>query len=584
MATASANQEPTPADGLSRWAWFLALLGQFLFVFAVLALTGPGRIDITDGQVRYEVARGLIDWHDVEVHDSRVWFAVFPGRDDKRFTDYRLPQSLLGAVAIWLANLTEGSEQDHPALILPTAADRSAGAANPDEFPKGLGVEGRRQFIFVLTSAFAGACLAIGYSICFRPMGLSARVALPWASAGIFCTPNWFYATSTFDDILGATVLVLMAVTGLKARKHGCLFWTLSTGLLAGLAFHCKQPLGAFVLVGMVLVITPGEPLRGQLSRVVVVLVGFATMLGLYVLYQHYRYPMGLAVAKAPYDKDYVEHYTKSVTATLRNLLHLAISPSAGVFWYCPTLLLTLAGLAAYYRKEKMLVIAIIASSLVVVVFIATLTYFKGDPAWGPRYLTPIFALFWLFAPSGAPGLGRRLTAFVLTAGIMVQLLAVSVDPHRLYFERGLPSAFYFYKPWLYMNAQISHLVNRPREILEIAVDSTTAEAFSPSPSPTYGFLVMEDVRGRMPKDLPSPGAIVLHYHILNSYRPWWCSQRYLPPSERPVNIASTVTLLLGLGMLGLAMQCLVLRKPGIVGTTDAYPPGTRPLTPFDSA
>ncbi len=53
----------------------------FPFVFAVAALSGPGRIDIVDGQARFEAARSLIETGDSTVRDARVWFGVFPGRE-----------------------------------------------------------------------------------------------------------------------------------------------------------------------------------------------------------------------------------------------------------------------------------------------------------------------------------------------------------------------------------------------------------------------------------------------------------------------------------------------------------------------
>ena len=37
----------------------------------------------------------------------------------------------------------------------------------------------------------------------FRRVGLAPGAALLWALGGVFCTPSWFYGTSTFDDILG---------------------------------------------------------------------------------------------------------------------------------------------------------------------------------------------------------------------------------------------------------------------------------------------------------------------------------------------------------------------------------------------
>ena len=61
--------------------WWIAEAGLFLTVFAVVALSGPGPIDIVDGQTRYEVARSLVEHGDlVDPGIPNVWFGVFPGR------------------------------------------------------------------------------------------------------------------------------------------------------------------------------------------------------------------------------------------------------------------------------------------------------------------------------------------------------------------------------------------------------------------------------------------------------------------------------------------------------------------------
>ena len=62
-----------------------ALIGLFLAVFAVLALSGPGRLDVVDGHTRYAVARSLVDYGDSVVRDPEAHFAVFPGRNGDRY-------------------------------------------------------------------------------------------------------------------------------------------------------------------------------------------------------------------------------------------------------------------------------------------------------------------------------------------------------------------------------------------------------------------------------------------------------------------------------------------------------------------
>src|SRR5438477_405234 len=140
--------------------WAVVLAGEFVFVFAAVALTGPGRIDIVDGQTRYEVARSLVERGDSAVRDPEVRFWVFPGRAGRRYTPYRFPQSVLGAGAIGLADAT------------------------------GPVSEGRRHFFFTLTSALVCALLAVGYALWFRGVGLAPGAALLWSLGGVFCTPS----------------------------------------------------------------------------------------------------------------------------------------------------------------------------------------------------------------------------------------------------------------------------------------------------------------------------------------------------------------------------------------------------------
>ncbi len=198
--------------------WWIAQAGLFLTVFATVALSGPGRIDIVDGQTRYEVARSLIEHGDLVIRAPNVWYAVFPGRDGQRYTKYRFPQSALGVIAILTADYS--------------------GPVN----------EGRRHFYFTMISAVASAALAVTYAGFFRHLGHGPQASLLWAAGGVFCTPSWFYGTSTFDDILGSTAVVLAVATALASRRHHPWAGAIVAGLAIGFAFNCKEPLGIFVL------------------------------------------------------------------------------------------------------------------------------------------------------------------------------------------------------------------------------------------------------------------------------------------------------------------------------------------------
>src|SRR5262245_5073743 len=169
-----------------RWRWGLALAGLFLFVLAVSVLSAPGRVDTIDAQNRYFVAQSLYERGDAairehqqyDVFEDRFDFLVVEGRDGFKYSTYRLPHSALGAVAIAVADRTD------------------------------VAYETRRHFFFSLINCVTAALLAVGYALWFRQQGLSRLASVGWALAGIFCTPSWFFGTSSYDDLLGVPAVI----------------------------------------------------------------------------------------------------------------------------------------------------------------------------------------------------------------------------------------------------------------------------------------------------------------------------------------------------------------------------------------
>jgi hypothetical protein len=498
----------------------------------VVALSGPGRIDVVDGQTRYEVARSLVDHGDLVIRDPNVRFAVFPGRDGQLHSKYRFPQSAAGVTAIVLADGT------------------------------GPVREPRRHFFFSLIGAVACGVLASTYTLWFRHLGHGPGASLFWSTAGILCTPSWFYGTSSFDDILGTAAVVLAVAVAVGTRRRSPWWGAAAAGLVLGLAFNCKEPLGAYLPVVLAGCYDPRRRFREQVGRMAVALAGLALGVAAYWAYDRYKFPPGTTAAHA----ELLEHYAPTFGGDpLAAWLGLTLSPGAGALWYCPTLLLSLAGLATWYRADKWFVWSVVAASVVLTAFVCTLTFFAGDPAWGPRYLTPVFAVLWLFTPAGVRRMRPGVAPVLLALGALVQLAALSVDPHRLYVEREMPAAFYLDNPWIYFRTPFAHLVNRPREIREIlAHDQPPATAFTPAPAPTFAFPILNEVKG-------GPEA-VRRYHVLNSFRPWWISQRYLPPDDRPVDLAASGVALASVALAGLALLGIACRA--LRGAKAANQPG----------
>ncbi len=566
---AACGDDPAPAAAPSphraRGWWGAALAGQFVFVFGVVALSGPGRIDIVDGQTRYEVARSLADHGDSRIRDKEAWFRVYPGRNGDRYTPYRFPQSGLGVLAIF-------------------AADMSGEVSEP-----------RRHFFFVLIGAAAAGLLAVTYSVWFRGLGLRQGASLAWGAAGIFCTPSWYYSTSTFDDLLGAVTVVLAVAIAFLGRERRPVLAAAVAGLLMGWAVNCKEPLGLFILPVLGALYVPGLPVRRFLLPAGLVLAG--TLLGVvaYKAYDVYKFPPGTADPSADYAKLYGAMWTAD---PLPGVVGLTVSPSAGLVWYCPPFLLALVGWAAWRQWRLVFCKAVGLASLLFGLFLCFLTFFKGEPCWGPRYLTPVFALWWVFVPAAAGRVGPLVMRVLLGAGVVVQLLGLTVDPQRLLLEKAVPFNYYVEDPWLQLRPEVSHLLQRPGEIRAILTRAHRAPQYSPAPCPTHatrvpppGAAALTSVFGQAAS--PSPDgplaafatlkvATPVHfaleykdaaqrYHVFASFRPWWLSQCYLASGERPVDLLRTLYLLLGLSALGLGLMCIAARL--CAGGTGVRPP-----------
>jgi hypothetical protein len=320
--------------------------------------------------------------------------------------------------------------------------------------------------------------------------------------------------------------------------------------LLFGLAFNVKQPLGVFVLPAIVALDPPEVPRKERLTTLLLIGGGLAIGIAAYLAYDLYKFPPGTKALHAELLKKYLLPYPGHFWWGLAALI---ISPAAGIVWYCPPFLLAVEGLRRRLASDRRVALALVGSGLIFFLFIASLSFFKGDPGWGPRYLTPLYAVLWLFAPDGAARLRRRETAALLTLGLVVQLLALSVDPERLHFERRLPSTFGSLFPILYFDARMAGLLNRPREIANLwQLRHERFERFSWSDPATAGPRLVTG--GEL-------GSNAVHlFGRFNTFRPWWISHWSMPASERPISIWSGIAVLALFLMAGVACLVPILR------------------------
>ncbi len=473
---------PDPLDP-RRSAWRLNLLGLGLFVFALAALSGPGRIDIEDGQDRFEAGLNLLEHGEPSIRDPRAVWHRFPGRGGHDFTYYRFPGEFVAAASIVVADLWSTDEA-------------------------------WRHFVFSFNGAVTAALLAVLFATWFRKQG--SQHPLLWALAGIVCTPCWYYSATTFDDLLGTLFVVLAIVAADRSKQNP--WWLLVSSLAIAMSLNCKQPLAAVLLPALAFADRPGSY---RILRAGVLCCGFVAGYAAYVGYETWKFP---PAEKAKHAEIMAEWgLTIFSGQPLQAVLDYIAGPSSGTLWYAPAILL---GVVGAMTLRPRLVISVALAIVAIAGFFALLTFYKGGVCWGPRYLTPLFGLLWLFAPLGACQLGPPTTALLLTLGFAVQVLGLALVPERLYVEQKVPSGFYTVDPWLYLEPAIGHIVNRPREIVDAATAPPSPE-FTPGPTPTYTMPVFDPPFYDGPKGI----AGVRRYTLLNDFRPWWVT---LPQADPP--------------------------------------------------
>jgi hypothetical protein len=500
-------------------SWRLEI-GVFLLVGAAYGLSGPGRIDIIDGQWRYEVAANLVSVGLPIVRDPALGTAL-PGLYGFRYSSYNAGASVTALPFVWLGDL----------------------APDPDGE--------MRRFLFSFTSGIFGAMTAAILFRFYQELGVSPGMALRWTAVSAFATLLWPVAASTFDQVQHAFLVLLAVLLGHLGAKRSSALTIASGGLAAGLLLNFQESYA--LLVPALALSTLGVP-RGTVERrrpwagYLLFLAAAGIGLALWLKYNSIRFGNPFFFTGKLFPKG---HPAAGLFGNpLAGLLSLLISPGKSIFLYSPPLLLGLLGIASLRRREPALALTIVAVSLVQLGFVSSLRFFGSDWAWGPRYLVvtlPLWALAFPFVERAT--IRRTVAGTVVALGLVVQLLALSIDHQRFFFERALPAFFWARDPWSYFKH--SALLARPGEIAVTLRDGVpkTARWFAPGP---YPHLVTYAIFGNA-QSVPAP-LWMRHFQVFYVPRPWLLWMLALPPDRRPVNPLPVAVGTLGLGLLGAAL------------------------------
>src|SRR5581483_6712599 len=550
----------------SRRSTVWTTLGIGLIVFSIYVLSGPGRIDIIDGQLRYEVSANLVQNGRPELRDkfitSNAMLAV-RGKDGAFYSFYCIAGSVFAAPFVWLGGLL-GS-------------------------PEGEG----QRFLFSLSSGLFGALAACVLYIFYIDLGVSKKRALMWCFVSAFATLLWPTSTSTFDNaqhsffslfaiylgyrsaikksiglsiIAGVVAGILINyqeyfVLLIPALALSCLTWqgrkiddddagkssaTKSRTKSSGLDFNdVARGIGSVVSAIRKLAFGDGEYAMAR-RRYLAYACGAWSGAVVFFFYNYMRF--GSIFNSGKFDIIAQGHpvFFGSFFIGLPGLL---VSPGKSIFLYSPPIILGLIGIRRLWRVAPQVGLSVATTSFVLLMFLSKISFFGGDWCWGPRYLVillPLWALAFPFLPKG--NIVRVLAITIVVIGFAVQVMALSVDHYRFFLENDLPGHFWADEPGFYMRK--SALFARAGEMMSLS-QGVPRSALQFTQTPYEGTLTY-CIFGVRPINGLRLSQWIKQYQVFYLPRPWPLWMREIDPEQRPINLEAWVIammLMLGIGV-----------------------------------
>lgn len=427
----------------------LVALGLFVLIASAYAISGPGRIDMIDGQYRYDVTRNIVQNGSPIITDTALPPTPI-GRDGRHYFLGPAPS----IVALPLVAIGNAVDSERPPLL---------------------------EFMFSFTSALIAAFGSVLLYAIYGLLGVARRRAVGWTLVAAFATLTWPLATSVFDQAQQGTALLLAVWAGIRAARDNRIALAVLAGFAASVLISYQEVYIATVPAIALACRAEGESLRGYICtrRLLGFGVGFAVGIGALVAFNYWRFGSFSAIAPNSGTS------FPLIGNPLVGAAALLVSPGKSILLFSPPILLAAAGARGLLRERRTAAIAIFAIVASHFAIISCVSFFGGDWAWGPRYLVVTLPLTCIAFPFAR--LPRMAVGGIIAIGVVVQLLAVSVDHQRWFFANRLDDHFWV-RPSIYFEK--SQLLERPSELATVLATTGTVgpRHFAPNPyrSPTY--------------------------------------------------------------------------------------------------
>jgi len=386
---------------------FVCVLAGYLFSFTVDQPAHNG-----DWYIRFQVTCAIVEHNSFAITPYQVDNRSGPGLHGRTYAQYTLGQTtamiplyLLGRRLAGLAH-TDCAAPVAPPIVLLTCK---------------------------LLGPILGALLAVLFYATARLLAYRRCVALALTALLAFGTALWPDVQSNLEHTMESLFLLAAAYAALRytvvsavghRRSREGRLWLVVMGLAAGLVFVTRVAgVIALPLLAVYLLLLHRRrwprAWRRPLARDLA-LFGLGALPAVVVnaVYDTIRFGSPL-LTNPPTKPDHSLGFPPWL-----GLPDLLISPGKGLLWYTPAVLLLVLAARPFWRRCPLpaVLFALICGGYLL--FYSNVTYWHGDPAWGPRYLYA--TLPYLILPLGEV-FGRWRTYRLPLRGVLVGVLAASL-------------------------------------------------------------------------------------------------------------------------------------------------------------
>jgi 4-amino-4-deoxy-L-arabinose transferase-like glycosyltransferase len=388
----------------------------FIFFLALYILTAPGRIDVYDAKVRYNVTYNLIETGELVTEESMG----LPGKDGRYYSWYGLGQSLL-AIPFYILGKWMGNAVTVVSLINP------------------------------LIGAFT--CVVI-FRFCTR-LGYSHRASLIVTFFYGLGTFAWPYAKMNHDGPITTLFTLLSVYCVFVYHKLDLYRYLVLSSFALGAAVLTRFT--SFVVLPVIFIFIyfmnrPEGSIKGKpfLKEFAVYLLCLSPFIGLTVWYNDYRFGSVFETGYSLF-AEMAGFQAFSIAYALEGLPGFLLSPNKSYFLYSPVALLFFFSIRGFHRQHKTVASMFLGIILSYLFFYSSYRFWHGDWAWGPRYLldiTPflLIPLTHLFDETRwkMSRLMRQVVYVVFIVSIAVQIIGTSVNFNRYFHDLKINHGVHF--------------------------------------------------------------------------------------------------------------------------------------------